>query len=98
MILVRDIFQLKFGKAREALALWKEGKELLSAVGHKPDRVMTDLVSTYYTLVMETTFRDLADMETSLQRAFSDERYEKWYQKFIPLAESGRREIFRIVE
>ncbi|MGE5499149.1 MAG: hypothetical protein ACM3Q2_13795 [Syntrophothermus sp.] len=98
MILVRDIFQLKFGKAREAIAVWKEGKEILMSVGHKPDRIMTDLVSDYYTFVLETTFRDLADMEASLQKAFSDERYEKWYQRFVPLAESGHREIFRIVE
>ena len=25
MILVREVFQLKFGKAKEAKALWKEG-------------------------------------------------------------------------
>ncbi|MBM2845609.1 MAG: hypothetical protein HW407_921 [Bacteroidetes bacterium] len=28
MILVRDVFQLKFGKAREAKALAKEGMEI----------------------------------------------------------------------
>ena len=34
MILVRDIFQLKFGKAKEAIALWQEGKEIAREVGH----------------------------------------------------------------
>ncbi|MGE5679563.1 MAG: hypothetical protein ACM34K_01665 [Bacillota bacterium] len=98
MILVRDVFKLKFGKAKDAIALWREGKELMSAVDHKPDRVMTDLVSTYYTFVMETSFRDLSEMESSLQKAFKDERWQKWYQKFVPLAESGYREIFNIIE
>lgn len=98
MILVRDVFRLKFGKAREAIALWKEGQSLLERIGHKPDRVLTDLVSTYYTFVLETSFRDISEMETSLKRAFSDAEYEKWYQRFIPLAESGYREILNIVE
>jgi len=29
MIVVRDIFQLKFSRAKEALALWKEGLPLV---------------------------------------------------------------------
>jgi len=33
MIVVRNVFQLKFGKAREALALWKEGRALFQRLG-----------------------------------------------------------------
>lgn len=98
MILVRDVFKLKFGKSREAITLWKEGREIMKSIEHMPDRVLTDLVSTYYTLVLETTYRDVSEMEASLQKAFKDERWQKWYQKFVPLAESGYREIFNIVE
>jgi hypothetical protein len=36
MILVRDVFQLKFGKAREAKELWKEGAKLEAAHGGSP--------------------------------------------------------------
>jgi transposase-like protein len=98
MILVRDVFKLKFGKAKEAITLWKEGREIMKSIEHMPDRVLTDLVSTYYTFVLETTYRDVSEMEASLQKAFKDERWQKWYQKFVPLAESGYREIFNIVE
>ena len=34
MILVRDIFQLKFGKAKDAIALWQEGKTIAQEIGH----------------------------------------------------------------
>jgi hypothetical protein len=98
MILVRDVFQLKFGKAKEALALWKEGKEILQKYGHYPDRVLTDLAGNYYTLVLETTSKNLSEFEESMKNTFKDKAYSEWYQKFIPLAESGHREIFNIVE
>ena len=98
MILVRDIFQLKFGKAKEAVALWKEGKELLKKTGHYPDRVLTDLVGNYYTLVLESTSENFSEFEDSMKKAFKDKAYGEWYQKFIPLAESGYREVFNILE
>ena len=57
MILIRDVFRLKFGKARDALAAWKEMAEQgrRSGAMPAPPRLLTDLVGPYYTLVMETT-------------------------------------------
>jgi len=43
MILVRNIFQLKFGKAREAKALIKENEALVKHHGNYPTRYLTDL-------------------------------------------------------
>ena len=98
MILIRDIFQLKFGKAKDAIALLKEGMVLMKKAGHPPDRVLTDLVGKYYTLVMEMTSESLASFEASMKQAFKDDAFEKWYQKFVPLVESGHREVFNIIE
>jgi len=98
MILIRDVFQLKFGKAKEALAIWKEGKEILKKNGHYHDRVPTDLAGNYYTLVLETTSNNFSEFEESMKNTFKDNAYSEWYQKFIPLAESGHREIFNIVK
>ncbi|MGE5457613.1 MAG: hypothetical protein ACM3RX_04600 [Methanococcaceae archaeon] len=98
MIVVRDVFRLKFGKAKEAIALWRQGQEILKKVEHTPERVLTDFVGTYYTLVLESTFNNIAEFEESLPKVFANEQYQQWYQKFVPLAESGYREILRIVE
>jgi hypothetical protein len=98
MILIRDIFQLKFGKAKDALTLWREGAQLMKKAGHTPDRVLTDLVGNFYTLVVETTTNSLSEFEATRKEAFKDDTLEKWYQKFIPLVESGRREIFNIID
>ena len=57
MIIVRDVFRLKFGKAREAQALIEESKKLPVQFGTDGRRVLTDLVGPSYTLVLETNPR-----------------------------------------
>ena len=100
MILVRDVFKLKFGKAREALAVWKEMDTHAAKAGFDPStiRTLTDLVGPYYTLVMETTAPSLAAWEEMGQRIMKSEDWRKWYQQFTPFVESGYRGVFNIVE
>lgn len=99
MIVVRNVFRLKFGKAKDALALWKEGREIARRTGSgEKMRAMTDLVGPFYTLVMEEEFQSLGDMERDMQREMGVDEWKIWYQKFVPLVESGYREIFTVVE
>jgi hypothetical protein len=98
MIVVRDVFQLKFGKAREAQALWQEGRQFMQHGDKVKDvRILTDLAGgPYYTLVMETSYDSLAAFEGEMRDTLNDE-WRAWYQRFVPLVESGRREIFNVV-
>jgi hypothetical protein len=97
MIVVRDVFQLKFGKAREAQALWQEGREFMKSDKMKDMRILTDLAGgPYYTLVMETTYDSLADFEGEMHDTMNED-WRKWYQRFVPLVDGGRREIFNVV-
>lgn len=98
MILVRDVFQLKFGKAKEAKELAREGAALEKKLGYGVSRYLTDLTGEYYTLVMESTYENLAAFEKALKEILNAEEFSRWYQKFVPLVESGRREIFTIVD
>ena len=98
MILVRNIFQLKFGKAREAKALIKENEALVKQHGNYPTRYLTDLTGPYYTLVMEMTFESLAALEKSQSETMGTKEFSDWYQRFTPLVESGHREIFSVVD
>jgi NIPSNAP len=98
MIVVRDIFQLKFGKARDAVALWQDGLQFVrDSANARETRVLTDLVGQYYTLVLETTYDSLADFESTGPRLMTDQKWRDWYAKFTPLVEAGRREIFTVV-
>jgi hypothetical protein len=99
MIVVRNVFELKFGKAREALAVMKEGLAIQKRLA--PDasaRLLTDLTGRHYTLVLELTVSSLGALEATTPRIFGDQEFQTNYQKMMPLVESGHREIFTIVD
>jgi hypothetical protein len=99
MILVRDVFRLKFGSAREAVTMWKEGIEIGRRAGMGgPVRLLTDITGPYYTLVFESSYENLGAFEHAARTTMSASEWRKWYQRFVPLAESGYRELFTIVE
>jgi hypothetical protein len=98
MIVVRNVFRLKFGMAREAVALWQEGLEVLRRAGLVENaRLMTDLTGPFYTLVVESTYEDIGAMERMLREESALPEWRALYQRFLPLAESGYRELFTLV-
>ena len=99
MIVVRNVFRLKFGQARPALALWKEGRVIMKRINPKATpRLLTDLVGPSYTFVLEDAYDDLATFEKSAGGVMGSDEWRAWYQKFLPLVDSGYREIFTIVD
>ena len=100
MILVRDVFEIEFGRAREAVEAWREGLALAEEIseGKLKGRLLTDLVGPYYTLVVEFPFPSLAAWEESAKKLMGDPAWRTWYPKVVRLAHGGHREIFNIVE
>ena len=99
MILVRNVFQVQFGKSKEAVALWMEGLAVQKRIGFnaKSTRLLTDLVGNYYTIVFEMTFESLADFENAGKTVMAKKEWQDWYARIVPLTQSGHREIFNIV-
>ena len=99
MIVVRNVFRLRFGKSKEAVALLKEGIAIQRRAGvEMKQRIMTDLVGTFYTLVLELTVSNMAELEANMPKALGDKDWQTNYQKFSALVESGYREIFTLIE
>jgi len=98
MIVVRNRFQLSFGKAKEALALWKEGMQFAEQAGARSVRMLTDVTGPSYVLELEFTYDGLAAFEEAGQKVFGSSDWQAWYQKFVPLVQSGERTILTIVE
>jgi hypothetical protein len=100
MILVRSCFQLEFGKARDAIAAWKEGVAIAKKAGLFADtRLLTDFAGpSFYTLILETTYESLADYEAMERKLLGSDEWKAWYQRVLPLLKSGHREILKIVE
>jgi hypothetical protein len=99
MIVIRNVFRLKFGKAREGVALIKEGVAIQKRAGANfSARVLTDLTGPFYRLVLELIVPSLSAFETEARRFLADKDFQANYQKLVPLVESGHREIFTLVE
>jgi NIPSNAP len=101
MIVIRNVFRLKFGKAREAVALFKEGIAIQKRLGSELDfssRLLTDVTGPFYTVVLELTVPSLSGFESEAPRLMGDPDWQANYQKVTPLVESGYREIFTVVE
>jgi hypothetical protein len=99
MIIVRNTFRLKFGKAREALAIMKEGLAIQKRAGvDVSQRLLTDVTGTFYTLTLELTLPNLAALDTMMPKVMGDKDWQANYQKLTPLVESGHREILTVVE
>ncbi|MGH7498717.1 MAG: hypothetical protein ACREL3_07690 [Gemmatimonadales bacterium] len=101
MIVVRNVFRLKFGMAREGVAAWKEGLGIAERAGlaRGTARLLTDMAGPdFYTLVVEMSHDSLGDMERSARTLMDNADWKKWYPRFSALAEGGHREIFSVVE
>jgi len=99
MVVIRNVFRLKFGKAREAVALFKEGMAIQKRVGLDfSARLLTDVTGPFYTVVLEITAPNLAAFEGGAPRLMGDKDWQANYQKIGSLVDSGYREIFTLVE
>ena len=100
MYIVRNIFRLQFGKAKEAIAVMKENLALMERGGVSGARLLVDAVGDFYTLVLEIPTESLDDIgpERMQERIPNREEWQRQYARFTPLVLEGRREIFRVVE
>ena len=101
MIVIRNVFRLKFGKAREAVALFKESDAIQKRVGAGADfqvRLLTDVTGAFYTVVMEITAPSLAAFEAGAPQLMGNKDWQANYQKIAALVESGYREVFSVVQ
>ena len=99
MIVVSDIFRLRFGQAKDATALWKQALvELKKAAPNGNFRLLTDLAGpAYYTIVLEGTHESLGAWE-ELHESAGKPKWKEIYAKIVALTEEGRREILSVVE
>ena len=94
MILVRNVFQAKYGKGGELVALFKEVRQQQPAMS--VDRILTDASGPFFTVVTETMVESLADWERRMAEDFSNSKFEDWFARMMPLVESGRREFYNV--
>ena len=96
MILVRDVFQAKYGKAGDLVALFKEGQKQWPT--QFVERILTDASGSFFTVVTEMTVESLAAWEQRAALVFSKPAFGDWFGRMMLLVESGRREFYHLEE
>ncbi|MEN8172034.1 MAG: hypothetical protein ABFS03_04055 [Chloroflexota bacterium] len=93
MILVRDIFQAKYGKGGDLAAIFKETSKW--PIQYAP-RILTDMSGPFFTVVTEAEFESLAAFENESVEIFATPEFGEWFGRMTALVESGRREFYNI--
>src|SRR4051812_17218741 len=94
MILVRHVFQAKYGRGDEVV---KIVKELSSTLEMPKSRVMTDHVGEFFTIVHEIEVPSLAVWESEFGKAMANPKMAELGARMNEAIKSGRRELYTIV-
>lgn len=93
MIVVRGVFQAKYGQGGELVALFKEAREKWK---NYADRILTDASGRFFTVVVETEVESLAEWERRQAEIFAQPEFGEFFAGMTPLVESGSREFYNI--
>lgn len=96
MILVRQVFQAKYGRGDELVVLLKELRGILPR--GRDLRILTDASGRFFTVVTENEVDSLADWEQSFKESMGKREMGDWFARMVPLVESGSREFYTIVD
>jgi hypothetical protein len=94
MILVRTVFQAKFGKANELVASLKDARQQFEEPVQQ--RILTDLSGPFDTVVLEIEVESLAEWERRRVELFTSPQFRAVSARMYALIESGRNEYYTI--
>ena len=95
MIVIRNTFQLKFGKAKEAKAIVLKIREIEN--NNMRMRVLSDITGPFYTLVIEFEEESLTAWEKRQQETLAMAELRPHFEALYELTVSGHREIMNVI-
>lgn len=98
MIVVRTVFQTKWGKAQEVVAGFiKSGEAAQKILGQSiRARIMTDLSGPFHTVVQEIELENLAAWESIRSQMFSSQEFQQSQSNIDQYLEGGYTEYFTL--
>lgn len=95
MYLIRDVFKCKPGMAKDLVKKFKLTIPFMEAQQFNNVKIMTDVVSNYWTVVLEGEVNSLGAFEN--HKGFTSQPEVKEIMAgYMDLVDSGYREIFKI--
>ena len=98
MIVVRNVFQAKFGRAGELAQAMAESMRQPTGTPGAPSawRVLTDLSGPFDTVVLEVEGESLAGWEQRRREMFASPEFQANFARAAELMASGRNELYTI--
>ncbi len=97
MYLIREVFQAKPGKAKDLVKMFKLAAPHFAKLGQMNHmRVMTDVVSNYWTVIVESETADLSGFFTNMRSATMSDELKDIMKGYMDCVEGGKRELFMI--
>src|SRR4051794_38885288 len=94
MYIVRDTFHLKFGQYKDVKALLDEGAKM-GMFKENSARILTDFTGDSYRLILEQSYKSLADYEQIMAGNTGRPEWGQWYMQFRTHIETSHREILK---
>ncbi len=97
MYQIRDVFKAKPGRAKDLVKMFKQAvPHFEKTEGAKNFKVLTDIVSTYWTVVMESETDDIGSFINNLRSATMSDELKDIMKGYMDCVEGGHREIFMV--
>ncbi|HMQ06002.1 MAG TPA: hypothetical protein PKC30_01820 [Saprospiraceae bacterium] len=102
MMIERNVFRIRFGRMKEAKAIWLEIIRTINVdTQDRKDkevkvRMLTDITGPSYILVIESELRDFIHIGFQKYQWLTNNRVSKLYQQFTEICESSERTLYHI--
>jgi heme-degrading monooxygenase HmoA len=98
MLIIRDVFKCKPGKAMQVAEKFKKAIPSMQTVdGFRSCRVLVDYVASYWTVVLESEVDSLEKFEKHMTEFSSRPDVREALAGYMELVDGGQREVYRIV-
>lgn len=97
MIVVRNVFRCKPGKAGELAERMKKMVPLSKQAGAGEIRVLVDVIAGFWTVVLEMEAESMAAHEKLLEQRNNTPEMREAMGNYMELVEGGHREVYRRV-
>ena len=98
MVVIRNVFQAKGGRARELAQMMADSLRQRAGTEGAPAgwRVLTDLTGPFDTMVLEIEAESLAAWEQAMPKLFASPEFQATLQQSGELTVSGSRQLYTI--
>ncbi len=96
MIVIRDAYQLRFGRIDQAVSLFQRLPHGKSGPAPLQHHALTDISGSMYTFVSELMCASLAEWETIRTDFWEQRGFAEWFKEFQLIVQSGQLELYTV--